>query len=298
MTLAEAWIRIKLMDGAKDFAPRKVFSILADLGVFQINPRIRLVLKAALNHDLWHLMFNSNMSDSDILSLKSKLEYDGFSKAIINDIIFSFYKDSFTNKIEDLNPKEDSTIIEDSTYLENKNLVNNVSNQNLNFVGIELGSQLNEFTNVMKPMFKLIRHFDNSTMPSYVQYTGQFAGIKECGISLFFDMNSKQVYKVVVTSKQIRNLKNEYERCKDLYSLKYGKPAVIVDSVGKLPNQVKIEKNIFQLNANESIEIRYNPYSLKVVYCNTLLLKKASENIMKNKGIEQNIKLNHNLSLI
>ncbi|MBD5425149.1 MAG: hypothetical protein HDR45_02995 [Bacteroides sp.] len=91
MKLEDAWIKILEMENSEFYGPNMIHSILSDLGVFKTNPRIRLVLKAALGHNVWALIKKPIISNSEILSLKSKLDYDGFSDHAINTIIESFW---------------------------------------------------------------------------------------------------------------------------------------------------------------------------------------------------------------
>lgn len=94
MKLEDAWLKIMEMENSEQFGPNQIHSILSDLGVFKTNPRIRLVLKAALSHNLWHIISNTRISNHDILSLKAKLDYDGFSESAIQTIIESFWSTS------------------------------------------------------------------------------------------------------------------------------------------------------------------------------------------------------------
>lgn len=94
MKLEDAWHTIMEMENSERFKPNKILSILADLGVFKTNPRIKLVLTAALYHNVWELICKASISNSDIVSLKAKLDYDGFSAWAINSIIESFWHDT------------------------------------------------------------------------------------------------------------------------------------------------------------------------------------------------------------
>ena len=91
MKLDEAWLKIMEMERSEQFSSNQIHSILSDLGVFKTNPRIRLVLKAALSHNLWQIICNARISNHDIISLKAKLDYDGFSESAIQTVIESFW---------------------------------------------------------------------------------------------------------------------------------------------------------------------------------------------------------------
>ncbi|MDE5849616.1 MAG: hypothetical protein K2H38_05700, partial [Muribaculaceae bacterium] len=82
MKLDEAWLKIKGMENSNRFKPNQIYSLLADLGVFKTNPRLRLVLKSALLYDLWVIILSEDISISEIDLLKTKLLYDGFSDDI------------------------------------------------------------------------------------------------------------------------------------------------------------------------------------------------------------------------
>lgn len=88
MTLREAWREIKRMEGADGFAPRQVYAILSDLGVFKENPRCRLVVKSALEYELFSLA-NDDTSSSLAESIRLRLENDGYAIPIIDEVINS-----------------------------------------------------------------------------------------------------------------------------------------------------------------------------------------------------------------
>lgn len=90
MILSDAWLNILELEGSEKYNHNQIYSILADLGVFKETPRIRLVVKIALEYGLWNLI-TSQPSEVQVLDLKLRLQNEGFANDVINTIIGSFY---------------------------------------------------------------------------------------------------------------------------------------------------------------------------------------------------------------
>ena len=90
MILSDAWLNILDLEGPEKLNHNQVYSILADLGVFKETPKIRLVVKIALENGLWGLI-TSQPSEIQVLDLKLKLQNEGFANDVIDIIIGSFY---------------------------------------------------------------------------------------------------------------------------------------------------------------------------------------------------------------
>lgn len=97
MNLSDAWINILDLEGSEQFNQNQVYSILADLEVFKETPKIKLVVKIALENGLWNLI-NSQPSEIQVLDLRLKLQNEGFANDVIDTIIDSFYTIADTQK--------------------------------------------------------------------------------------------------------------------------------------------------------------------------------------------------------
>lgn len=89
MTLQEAWLKLIDMENYENLSPSQIYSILSDYGIFKENPKLRLVIKSALSYGLWELVFSTNSANSEI-QIKNKLDNDGFSTEVINQLFNSF----------------------------------------------------------------------------------------------------------------------------------------------------------------------------------------------------------------
>ncbi|MDE6335000.1 MAG: hypothetical protein K2L34_00370 [Muribaculaceae bacterium] len=109
MKLEDAWLKIKEMENCDRFKPNQIHAILADLGIFNTNPRIRLVLKTALTYGLWDIILKGKGSSGNkIKLLKLRLQNYGFSGKIVNEVLICFldspsFNDSLTLKGTDTN---------------------------------------------------------------------------------------------------------------------------------------------------------------------------------------------------
>lgn len=101
MTLQEAWYKILELDNFNELSPSQIFSILSDFGVFVVSPKLRIAIKTALNYGLWDLITES-ADNCKVSILKSKLENDGFTDSVINEIT-GFFRDSKSDKTNDNN---------------------------------------------------------------------------------------------------------------------------------------------------------------------------------------------------
>lgn len=97
MTLAEAFVKIKILDGVNKFTPKQVYSAIADLGVFKDNPRLQIIAKVALQNGLWDIVKTETVKFSDIETLRNKLDFYGFSDNYVQRL---FGECGFGNKIE------------------------------------------------------------------------------------------------------------------------------------------------------------------------------------------------------
>lgn len=294
MKLEEAWLKIIEMENCNRFKPNQILSILADLGVFRTNPRIRLVVKDALSYNLWDLILKSRVEPSDIMYITSKLKYDGFSQQVINKLIDSFYKDS-SPRGRRLDNSTHNSSCQSITTVSKKEVgltQNERSQYGLFFNGIALGSNLTEFSSKMMLMYKFIKVIDHVTDASIEQYSGSFANWKDCIISLYFDKDTQRVYKITILAK--RPTQSSLNECKNLYRIKYGMPKSIVETIG---NCIR-ERDIFQISTEEFIEIRKFEYSHQILYYNTTLQQIAQAKIEKIKETQHNIQLKKRLNQI
>lgn len=86
MTLEDALLEILVMNNAETFTSSQVYSILSDLGVFKSNPKLKIVLKIALEYGLWNMIV-AKADSYKVDILKTKLENDGFTDSIIAEIL-------------------------------------------------------------------------------------------------------------------------------------------------------------------------------------------------------------------
>jgi hypothetical protein len=86
MTLEDALLEILVMNNAETFTSSQVYSILSDLGVFKSNPKLKIVLKIALEYGLWNMIV-AKADSYKVDILKTKLENDGFADSVITEII-------------------------------------------------------------------------------------------------------------------------------------------------------------------------------------------------------------------
>lgn len=96
MKLSDAWLNLLDIEGSEKFNNKQVYSMLADFGVFKETPKLKLCVKIALENGLWNLVV-SKPSNIQILDLKLKLQNEGFSYEVIDDIIGSFYEGEYNN---------------------------------------------------------------------------------------------------------------------------------------------------------------------------------------------------------
>lgn len=99
MNLSDALLNILDIEGSDKFNHNQIYSILADMGVFKETPKIRLIVKIALENGLWGLI-TTQPSEIQVLDFKLRLQNEGFANDVIDTIIGSFYtiSDSQTNE--------------------------------------------------------------------------------------------------------------------------------------------------------------------------------------------------------
>jgi hypothetical protein len=109
MILSDAWLHLLDLDDTERINNNQIFSMLADLGVFAKNPKIRLVIKSALEFGLWKLI-KSQPTEIQVLDLRLRLQNEGFANDVIDSVISSFYKitENVSNVVEFTNDKNES----------------------------------------------------------------------------------------------------------------------------------------------------------------------------------------------
>lgn len=292
MKLEDAWLKIMEMENSERFTPNQIHSILSDLGIFKANPRIRLVIKSALAHNLWNLVCKSIISSSEIHLLKNKLDYDGFSLETINELISSFYIDKKEGQCQASNIRYKDKKDNKSTEL-NKATQGN----KLMFMGVALGSSLSEFKKVIGSTYQLYNRYIGVARENYIGYTGSFACIKNCEIKIFFDKNTEKVYKICITSKNIFNRNIEYKKSLEIYTLKYGTPDE-KSTIGPTTGKVVLVTNTYRISDDLFIEIKKNDTSLSIIYCCDSLQNEAKVSLKVLKEEERIKELKNSLSQI
>ena len=266
MELADAWLKILGMEICDRFNSNQIHSILADLGVFKTNPRIRLVLKAALGYNLWGIICNGKALDSDILSLKAKLQYDGFNDMIVEEVISSI---SNINKPLRINHGNyDST----SLNLEISNVTSDKSSK-LNFLRIKLGQSIEECIQILRDKgFALEGYARIPKGEHFAKLKGEFIYYNECRVNLYYNIVSKLVYKITIHQpscgmKELLIRKLSDQIC-TLYATKYG--------TAKCSQRNCDEVLLYQISSHEFIEIRKNSLSLpRIFYVNQIWMDEA-----------------------
>lgn len=203
MELADAWLKILGMENCDRFNSNQIHSILADLGVFKTNPRVRLVLKTALTYGLWDIIINYRESGNKVDILRLKLQNDGYSETIVYEILRSFSSYSFKKDTPNSKVGLHQCPIED-----NKTTIQS----HISFLGKELGCDIKEMVAfLVNRGFKRININDT---PKRISLKGTFAGIDDCEVFIWKTISNK-VWSIVI------NLKATFQFIKDLFDSKY-----------------------------------------------------------------------------
>lgn len=242
MKLEDAWLTLLDMDTTVVRTPSQIYSILSDLGVFKDYPKIRSAVNSALQNGLWELVSSNSISQTDIDKLKSGLEYDGFSDVIINEIINSFYTSPQSGGNNSQQPAPSQT-------------QNNANSKpsSLTFLGIPLGCKLEEFIAKLPKDYRIDNYdskfhikdedvkywlfdFQDSKergveMLKYVSkvaYYGDFAGLENCIIDIYYCPFSEIVYKITIWNNRVSD--TIFNTISQAYTSKYGTPTNEYDS--------------------------------------------------------------------
>lgn len=258
MKLEDAWLTLLDMDTTVIRTPSQIYSILSDLGVFKDYPKIRLAVNSALQNGLWELVSSNSVSQTDIDKLKSGLEYDGFSDVIINEIINSFYK-----------PAQSNNNCQPSETPQNPQKLNS-NPSSLTFLGIPLGCKLEDFLSKLPKDYDIDQdhskfHITDKDIKywlfdykqsnkegierlkndSSVICYGNFAGLEDCDITIYYCPFSEIVYKISIWNSRVSS-DTIFKTICQAYTNKYGTPRKIFDSDIK-----------YIISKFESIEISY-----------------------------------------
>lgn len=265
MTLAEAWKEIKIMKGAQNFAPRLVYSILDDLGVFKgSSERMRLVVRDALKHGLWGVILNSS---KDFDKIKSALNYDGFADNVISQLedSISFYvgipnrempfksHDCYNEeKVEQFDkPLVKETLSSASCHLNNKTVP-------FCFVGIPIGESITTFRSNLPAKGFTLEHPQNTEGEFCYAFYGNLAGFSTSAAVYYSDI-SKIVYKIDIEIIESAGMWDKYDKAKEcinMYTSKYGKP---LKQSHKHFSGLSCLKLVYKVNNDQVIEIYLEP---------------------------------------
>lgn len=285
MTLNEAWIKLKNIEGSKTYKPSQIYSILADFGIFNEYPKLRLALKSALQNDLWSLLNKSKISISDIDNLRLKIEYDGFAMEIIEEIISSI----------DMS-KNISNLVKSKSEVNKNDLLPKVDFPNskedpslLAFMGIKLGSDLSDFEWMLKKnKFSYFNRQTSLNAECSVGYRGAFACFKSCSIRLFYNPANQKVYKIGIYDSTTDKPDKRFHLCRDLYDTKYGIPKEELVEKGK-DIKVKLKLYTYRVSQIEKIELQYHTltHASIVRYIRDDLQTEAFNNLNNMRALEK-----------
>lgn len=184
MTLSEALNKLLEIDNYENLSNSQIYSILSDYGVFKDQPNLRIIVKTALDYGYWDLI-KGNPNNQQISILKSKLNNDGFSESVANEVI------------DIINPSKQQSIenIKDIKRKHSEKFITTEIEQNLHicFMGLPLGVDCTTMKNwLIKKGFK-----DISQKQKRPTLIGTFLGIDNAEIVLWETL-SKKIWSITV----------------------------------------------------------------------------------------------------
>ena len=281
MNLSDAISKILKLNNYENLSNSQIYSILSDYGVFKDYPNLRLVVKSALEYDLWQLLIYNKQEKKDIM--KFKLINDGFTINVIQIILDSLQL-NINNKLSSDN---EIKLDNNKNSIDNKIYYNKIQDVGLydaiEFMGIKLGNNLDKFKEILRQKnFKPGETKKNFRKQYYIEFKGTYIGFENCIIKVFFGEASKRVYKIEINKKfETFGFSQEYLNIIELYKRKYG----IVQGIKYNADEAKIQNGvIFSLDQNNSITIENGYYyGIRIIYKNESLIKDEEKFIQEEK---------------
>lgn len=259
MTLAEAWEEIRIMRGAQTFAPRLVYSILDDLGVFKEFPRMRLVVRDALKHGLWCVIINSTKNFDKI---KSALNYDGFADNVISQLEDSVSTYVGLSSGEKPFKSQGSHTEEDEERfgepLAKERSCSNTESNPFCFAGIQIGESIKTFRSSLPGKGFTLEHPQNTEGEFCYAFYGNLAGFSTSAAVYYSDV-TKIVYKIDIEIIESTGMWDKYDKAKEcinMYTSKYGVPQ---KQSYKHFSGLSCLKLVYEVNKEQYIEIYLEP---------------------------------------